>query len=366
MEINNNIPNFNFISSIIKEKNNSLKESILLGNIHFPQDIIYTPKNDLFENDNHQIFLNNLSKKLILEKIKEEKQFLSDKIEITDKKIKKIKYKNELPPINLQRILPEKIKIENKKNNKSKDSKDKLKKKILIEIKPLPSKRSNQKLIDKRINKENEYNLEQNAKEFIRKINNFKMNNIALKRQKQNHDLMRLKKEIAYAERRKLIEEYELQKKREERKQRLSKKKIDNNINKMINVKYHYYNSSNSSNKKNKMVKNFSYIINDYNYPFYNNNNNNNFFSNSPYQQMINQEQINNQNIYMNNNPISDRERRNTENPNSIKIENNNSNIGYKESYPSIINDSRSNNNSFLNTSEKKHLYYFNDLKYEN
>ena len=38
----------------------------------------------------------------------------------------------------------------------------------------------------------------------------------------------------------------------------------------------------------------------------------------------------------------------------------------YKEqSNHSIANESRI-NNSILNTTEKKHLYYFNDLKYEN
>ena len=58
---------------------------------------------------------------------------------------------------------------------------------------------------------------------------------------------------------------------------------------------------------------------------------------------------------------------RNTENLGQIQNEsnNNNSNIAYKYSNNySIINKSRS-NNSILNTSEKRHLYYFNDLKYE-
>ena len=70
----------------------------------------------------------------------------------------------------------------------------------------------------------------------------------------------------------------------------------------------------------------------------------------NPYQQMIN----------------NDRDRRNTENTGTLNAENNG--IVYKESNNhSLINESRNNNNySILNTSEKKHLYYFNDLKYEN
>ena len=69
MEINNNIPNYNFIASIIKEKNNQIKENILLGNIHFPEKIIYTPK-IIYQSENHNIFIQNLTNKLSLERIK--------------------------------------------------------------------------------------------------------------------------------------------------------------------------------------------------------------------------------------------------------------------------------------------------------
>jgi len=59
----------------------------------------------------------------------------------------------------------------------------------------------------------------------------------------------------------------------------------------------------------------------------------------------------------------NENEIRNTEN---LVQAQNESNIAYKDSNNhSIINESRS-NNSILNTSEKRHLYYFNDLKYEN
>jgi hypothetical protein len=371
MEINNNIPNYNFIASIIKEKNNQIKENILLGNIHFPEKIIYTPK-IIYQSENHNIFIQNLTNKLSLERIKEEKNFLKKKIENTNNKIntirnyinketvKKNNY-NVLPPLNTSKILPViKEKEEINKNSKEKYTKNKL----LIEIKPLPSKRSNQVLIDKGINKEKEYDLEQNAKEFIRKINNYKINNITLKRQKQKKDLLRLKQEIEIAERRKQKEEYELLQKREEMKQNYLKRiymnKYENNQQKIKRVRYHYYNPNNSAKKNRKnMMKNFSYVLNnnnnDYNYQNYNINNgyNYNMYPNiNPYQQMNN---INN----------IERERRNTENPVTLNVENNNQ--MYKDSNNhSLINESRSNNNSILNTSEKKHLYYFNDLKYEN
>ena len=374
MEINNNIPNYNFIASIIKEKNNQIKENILLGNIHFPEKIIYTPK-IIYQSENHNIFIQNLTNKLSLERIKEEKNFLKKKIENTNNKIntirnyinketvKKNNNYNALPPLNTSKILPViKEKEEINKNSKEKYTKNKL----LIEIKPLPSKRSNQVLIDKGINKEKEYDLEQNAKEFIRKINNYKINNITLKRQKQKKDLLRLKQEIEIAERRKQKEEYELLQKREEMKQNYLKRiymnKYENNQQKIKRVRYHYYNPNNSAKKNRRnMMKNFSYVLNnnnnDYNYQNYQNYNNNGYNYNmypniNPYQQMNN---INN----------IERERRNTENPVTLNVENNNQ--MYKDSNNhSLINESRSNNNSILNTSEKKHLYYFNDLKYEN
>lgn len=380
MDINNNIPNNNFISSLIKEKNNLIKENIFLGNIHFPEKLAYNP-NSLFRSESHIIFMNDLSNKLSLEKIKEEKNFLKRKLEMTNNTIKSVKnYLNKeiakrnndiITPLNVSNVLPI-IKEKNEKHEKNKKSKEKYNKnKLLIEIKPLPTKRGNQFLIDKRINKEKEYDLEQNAKEFIRKINNNKINNITLKQQKQKRDLLKLKHEIEIAERRKQKEEYELQKKREEMNYNFLKRQYMNNYNKKIvkipKVRYHYYNSNKSANKnKNKMLKNFSYFLsnnNDYNnfqyYNFYGGYNNiyPNAYPNpypyiNPYQQINNVEQ----------------ERRNTENYAPFNAENNSSNnIMYKDSINhSYINESRTNNNSILNTSEKKHLYYFNDLKYEN
>ena len=358
MEINNNIPNHNFISSLIKEKNNLIKENILLGNIHFPKNLIYSP-NALFNNEDHKIFLHNLSNKLSLERINEEKNFLKKKIQMTNNKMNNIKsYINKetvkknnnndlLPPLNISNILP----IIKEKNEKNKNNKEKLyKNKLLMEIKPLPSKRGNQKLIDRRLNKEKEYDLEQDAKEFIRKINNNKMNNIALKKKKQRRDLMRLKHEIEIAEQRKQKEEYDLLIKKEELKQNYLKKQYINNYNmnmqRIPKVKYHYYNGNRSANK-NRMIKNYSYIVQNNEFNFQNNGYNNIYPVINGYQQIIN----------------IDKERKNTENPASLNVENNN--IINNSNNHSLINESRS-NNSILSTSEKKHLYYFNDLKYEN
>ena len=382
MEINNNIPNYNFITSLIREKNNNIKENILLGNIHFPEMLLYSPKS-LFESESHAIFLNKLSNKLSLEKIKEEKNFLNKKIEMTNNKIDNIKnyinkeavkrnYNDLLPPLNFSNILPI-IKEKKEKHEKNKKSKEKFNKnKLLMEIKPLPSKRSNQILIDKRLSKEKEYDLEQNAKEFIRKINNYKINNINMKKQKQKLDFLRLQKEIEIAERKKQKEEYELIQKREELKQNfLKKQNLFNNYNnemspqKIKRKRYHYYNNPQNSSRKNrnKMMKNFSYVFHhnnnnyNYNYQFYNNINNiNNNFNGGYY-------------IYPNINPYqqynnNDKDRRNTENNGTLNVEN--YGMMYKEqSNHSIANESRI-NNAILNTTEKKHLYYFNDLKYEN
>jgi len=370
MEINKNIPNYNFITSLVKEKNNSIKENILLGNIHFPEKIKYSPQ-ILFQSESHTIFANKLLNKLSLEKIKEEKNFLNKKIEMTNNKInniknyinKEIEKKNNnkiLPPLNISNILPViKEKKESNKKSKEKHSKNKL----LIEIKPLPTKRSNQMLIERRMNKEKEYDLEQNAKEFIRKINSYKINNITLKRQKQKKDLLKLKHEIEIAERKKQKEEYNLLIKREEAKQNLLRRQyIDNyemNPQNIKRVKYHYYNPSNSEKKNRKnMMKNFSYVLHNNEYEY-------------NYQYINNYNQKGGYNIYPNINPFSqmsnnnDRERRNTENPGILNVENNNI-IQNDSNNHSLLNESRSNNNSILNTSEKKHLYYFNDLKYEN
>ena len=362
MEINNNTPINNFISAAIKEKNNLIKENVLLGNINFPDKISYTP-NILTQSEEHIMFLDNLSNKLSLEKIKEEKQTLNNKIEISNIKIKNIKkqynYDSAKKPLNKNKnILPKLLKSNILPTIKEKPKEKSLRTKLLIEIKPLPSIKSNQLLIDKMISKENEYDLEQNAKEFIRKINNFKINNITMKKQKQKRDLQRLKHEIEIAEKRKQREEYELLKKREEMKQNILKRQYmkdyhNYNINPPKVQRYHYYNP-NSAKKRNKIPKNFSYVYNnnnnEYIYQYYNNN----IYPNiNPYQQMM-----------MNNDA---NEIRNTENLQQIQNEsnNNNSNIVYKDSNNySIINESRS-NNSILNTSEKRHLYYFNDLKYE-
>ena len=378
MEVNNNIPNFNFISSLIKEKNGLIKENILLGNIHFPEKILYTP-DSLNKSESHNIFINNLSSQLNREKIREEKNFLTNKIEAANNSIKnylnKENYKknnnmNFLPSLNLSNILPT-IKEKNEKNNKEKFTR----KKFLLEIKPLPDKRGNQLLIDKTINKENEYYLEQNARDFIRKINHIKINNITQKRQRQKKELEKLRHEIEIAEKRKQRQEIELQKRKEERKINLLKKQnnIYNNYSpqKLPKVKYHYYNSNNSAKKHNKMAKNFSYALNynefNYNFPYYNNNifnnMNNNMINGYNYYPNINQYQYQYQQMMINN----DIDVKNTDNSGIVNNKENNSNIIYRDSNNhSIINESRSNNNSILNTSEKKHLYYFNDLKYEN
>ena len=76
-----------------------------------------------------------------------------------NKEAVKRNYNDLLPPLNFSNILPI-IKEKKEKHEKNKKSKEKFNKnKLLMEIKPLPSKRSNQILIDKRLSKEKEYDL---------------------------------------------------------------------------------------------------------------------------------------------------------------------------------------------------------------
>jgi hypothetical protein len=134
MELNSNTPLFNFISSAIKEKNNLIKENILLGNINFPEKISYIPK-ILLLSEEHNMFLNNLSNKISLEKIKEEKQVLNNKIELSNNRIKNLKnqynYESAKKPINNKnkKIIP-KLNVSNilpaiKEKNKDKSIKTK-------------------------------------------------------------------------------------------------------------------------------------------------------------------------------------------------------------------------------------------------
>ena len=190
--INQNTPINNFISSIISEKNKQIKESILLGQIDFP-NILFYDKNyfqpNKFQSNSHKIFLNNLQQQKQLLIVKEEKSNLLNKVKLTDKKILNINAKS--------------LEISHHDNyslpiiDKTRDPSPK-KKIYQMNVKPIKSKIYITK--SKVNNGEMENELEKNAKNFIRKINSSKGDYMFIKKQKQQRDYLRLKKEITKME----------------------------------------------------------------------------------------------------------------------------------------------------------------------
>ena len=370
---NENIPIYNFIFSSIKDKNNEIRENILLGKIKLPQKLDYLAKKIIFETEDHKSFLNNLTNQLNLSKIKEEKAFLSNKVEITNKKINVLKKQNNIfnkynniirnnssvrKMITISKSIPSMDNMDSlpvlSENNMNTIKRNRVN---LIEIKPIVKR--NYKYKNRIMNNEEEENLEKNAKEFIKKINNSKFNNLSIRKQKQQKDYLRLKKQIETIEKkRKMREEFEYQRSSSnENKHNLQRRNINLSNIKFNNNKYQYYNNNK------KLLKNFTHELRDFNSQFY---------YNYPNQQYQYQQIFNPNNYEMINPNINDYyidETINNE-PNSEFIKNmnniNNINQDSNDVHPSSINDSLNNyNNSILNTSEKKHLYYFNDLKYE-
>jgi len=370
---NENIPIYNFIFSSIKDKNNEIRENILLGKIKLPQKLDYLAKKIILETEDHKSFLNNLTNQLNLSKIKEEKAFLSNKVEITNKKINVLKKQNNIfnkynniirnnssvrKMITISKSIPSMDNMDSlpvlSENNMNTIKRNRVN---LIEIKPIVKR--NYKYKNRIMNNEEEENLEKNAKEFIKKINNSKFNNLSIRKQKQQKDYLRLKKQIETIEKkRKMREEFEYQRSSSnENKHNLQRRNINLSNIKFNNNKYQYYNNNK------KLLKNFTHELRDFNSQFY---------YNYPNQQYQYQQIFNPNNYEMINPNINDYyidETINNE-PNSEFIKNmnniNNINQDSNDVHPSSINDSLNNyNNSILNTSEKKHLYYFNDLKYE-
>ena len=75
------------------------------------------------------------------------------------------------------------------------------------------------------MNNDLENDLEQNAKEFVKRINISKINNLSAKRQKQEKDYLRLKKQIEIMDKkRKMREEFEFQRKKEENTEKIKNK----------------------------------------------------------------------------------------------------------------------------------------------
>ena len=422
---NPNTPLSNFIYAILNEKNKQIKENILLGDINFNKIIFYSKDNEVnsLKTPSHISFLKNLDRQKQLLEISEEKSNLEKKVTMADNQLlsiknynlnqNKLKYNERYLNTNLNKInsninsLQENSKSKNK-NKKIKSSssekmgeifnslpslgkeKKKNKKTQNIDLKPIQIKsyKSNSKVN----NHEVEERLEKNAKAFIQKINRNKRNVLAMISKKQEKFALRLKNEI-------------------EKKERQNKLKLDeyshnNNINiynnmnfyninnlnnnnynnyskiekndysqensfmkKYKNKKYYHYSPYNSKNPK--MLKNISKDLLNFNSELYYNNNmpdilhyqyllaplykNNKVINKGISTPYINVEDINNLNIYNNQDGI--------DMTNGELI----SNISRFNNYSSRIDESNSNidNNFIDNSFNKKHLYFFNEPKYE-
>ena len=276
---NQNIPIYNFIFSTLKDKNNEIRENILLGNIKLPQKVDYSVQKSIFETEEHKLFLNNLTNQLNLTKIKEEKNFLNNKVEIINREINDLKRKNNIfhkynniirnnssvkKMITISKSIPSMDNLVSlpllSENNMSTIKRNKAN---LVEIKPIVKK--NYKHKNRIMNNEEEEYLERNAKEFIKKINNSKSNNLSIRKQKQQKDYLRLKKQIETMEKkRKMREEFEYQRSNSNENQKNLQRRNNNLSNiKFNNKKYQYYNNNK------KLLKNFTHELRDFNSQFY-------------------------------------------------------------------------------------------------
>ena len=91
--LNPNTPIYNYVYTIINEKNKQIKENILLGDIIFPKLLFYNNKKEenKFENPSHILFLNNLNKQKQLYEVYEEKKNLEKKVNMIDNQLLKIR-----------------------------------------------------------------------------------------------------------------------------------------------------------------------------------------------------------------------------------------------------------------------------------
>ena len=416
--LNPNTPLSNFIYSILNEKNKQIKENILLGDINFPKILFYSKRKEenTLKAPSHIEFLNNLNRQKQLSEVREEKLNLEKKVNMVDNQLLSIKNhnKSQIKPnlnerylnINLNnninntnRISSEKNSKSKNKNTKSSSSEKKSKNKNVnslpslgkpqiknkkiynIGLKPIQIKsfKSNSKIN----NHETEERLEKNAKAFIRKIKDNKKNLLAMINKKQEKFSLRLKNEIEKMEKQKQLQ-------------------FENNIYNTNNVDYYninninnYSNFNNIKKEENNYSSNNSRIINNkqkkkyYHYSPYN-------YKNPEMLKNISNDLINfNSELYYNNNipdiiqyqfllaPLY-------QNNNMAKMGsapliniddnfriNNNPEIKDMTNGEIIGNLSRINNYSYRNDESnydinnndnsfnKKHLYYFNEPKYE-
>ena len=419
--LNPNTPISNFIYTILNEKNKQIKESILLGDINFPKILFYSKRKEenTLKSPSHIEFLNNLNRQRQLSEVREEKSNLEKKVNMVDNQLLSIKNYNisQIKPnlnerylntninnniINTNRNSSEKNSKSKNKNNKSSSSEksknknvnslpslgkphSKNKKIHNIALKPIQIKsfKSNSKIN----NHETEERLEKNAKAFIRKIKDNKKNVLDMINKKQAKFSLRLKNEIEKIEKQKQlqlennniynnnnVDYYYINNKNnysnlDSLKKEDYKYSSDNSriINKRPKKKYYHYSPYNLKNPK--MLKNISKDLLNFNSELYYNNNIPDIIQ---YQYLLAP-------LYQNNymvKKIGSTPLINIDDIDNLRI-NNNPEIIDMTNGDIIGNLSRINNYSYRNDESnydinnidnsfnKKHLYYFNEPKYE-
>ena len=261
--LNPNTPIYNYVYTIINEKNKQIKENILLGDIIFPKLLFYNNKKEenKFENPSHILFLNNLNKQKQLYEVYEEKKNLEKKVNMIDNQLLKIRnlslspyklnFKENYLNTNLD-VIKTNNNNDSNKNSKNKNKKGSSSEKKNENISSLPTLGKERKIYNKEqnislkpiqikayksnlkvYNHENERRLEKNAKAFIQKINKNKKDLLTLINKKQEKFSLKLKKEIDKLETQKKI------------------KVIEGNINLNIYNKNDHYNKNNINNYSN-------------------------------------------------------------------------------------------------------------------
>ena len=413
--LNPNIPLSNFINTILNEKNKQIKENILLGDIHFPKILFYsrTKEENTFKSPSHISFLKNLNRQRQLSEIREEKLNLEKKVNMANNQLLNIKNFNSFPnKINYnERYINtnlNNIKTKSKNSSKSKSSnnssksknknnslsserknnnnisslptlgKDRKQNKRLqnIILKPIEIKsfKSNSKVN----NHETEEKLEKDAKAFIQKINKRKKNILAMINKKHEKFSLKLKRDIEKMERQKKLKLDEINKNNNlydnmnyykiknysNNKKEENKYSPDNSgIKSYKNKKYYHYSPYDYRNPK--MLKNLSKDLLNFNSELYYNNNipdiiqyqyilaplyRNNMMNKIGSTPLINIDDIDN----FRNNYIPD-----------ITNGEIGGNISGLNNYSILNDESNLDSNMIDNSFNKKHLYYFNEPKYE-
>ena len=419
--LNPNTPISNFIYTILNEKNKQIKESILLGDINFPKILFYSKRKEenTLKSPSHIEFLSNLNRQRQLSEVREEKSNLEKKVNMVDNQLLSIKNYNisQIKPnlnerylntnlnnniINTNRNSSEKnskSKNKNKKSSSSEKSKNKnvnslpslgksqnKNRKIYnIALKPIQIKsfKSNSKIN----NHETEERLEKNAKAFIRKIKDNRKNLLDMINKKQAKFSLRLKNEIEKMEKQKQlqlennnlynynnVDYFYINNKNnysnlDNLKKEDYKYSSDNSriINKKPKKKYYHYSPYNYKNPK--MLKNISKDLLNFNSELYYNNNipdiiqyqyllaplyqNNYMVKKIGSTPLINIDDIDNYRI--------------NSNPEIIDLTSGDiiGNLSRINNYSYRNDESNYDINNIDNSFNKKHLYYFNEPKYE-